>query len=49
MRTPAATPSVAGFAWFNAFEGEVTLTHVGSCFCGAVKLEVTGAPEVMGY
>ena len=24
-------------------------THVGSCFCGAVTLEVTGAPEVMGY
>lgn len=23
--------------------------HVGSCFCGAVKLEVTGLPEAMGY
>ena len=23
--------------------------HVGSCFCGAVKLEVTGSPEAMGY
>lgn len=21
----------------------------GSCFCGAVKIEVTGAPEAMGY
>jgi hypothetical protein len=25
------------------------MTHVGSCFCGAVKLEVTGAPEAMGF
>jgi hypothetical protein len=25
------------------------MTHVGECFCGAVKLEVTGAPEAMGY
>jgi hypothetical protein len=25
------------------------MSHVGSCFCGAVKLEVTGTPEVMGY
>jgi hypothetical protein len=25
------------------------VTNFGSCFCGAVKLEVTGAPEVMGY
>src|SRR3982751_6250342 len=23
--------------------------HVGSCFCGAVQIEVTGAPEAMGY
>ena len=23
--------------------------HVGSCFCGAVILEVTGKPEAMGY
>ena len=25
------------------------MPHVGSCFCGAVKLEVSGAPEAMGY
>jgi len=25
------------------------LTHVGKCFCGAVTIEVTGTPEVMGY
>ena len=25
------------------------MTHVGTCFCGAVTLEVEGAPEAMGY
>jgi hypothetical protein len=24
-------------------------THKGTCFCGAVEVEVTGSPEVMGY
>ena len=24
-------------------------THSGRCFCGAVEIEVTGAPEGMGY
>ena len=24
-------------------------THTGKCFCGAVEIEVTGAPEAMGY
>lgn len=24
-------------------------THTGTCFCGAVEIEVTGAPEEMGY
>jgi hypothetical protein len=24
-------------------------THVGTCFCGTVAIEVTGAPEEMGY
>jgi hypothetical protein len=23
--------------------------HTGTCFCGAVELKVTGAPEAMGY
>ena len=23
--------------------------HTGTCFCGAVAIEVTGAPEAMGY
>lgn len=25
------------------------MSHVGKCFCGAVELEVSGAPEGMGY
>jgi hypothetical protein len=25
------------------------MAHVGKCFCGAVELEATGEPEVMGY
>lgn len=25
------------------------MIHAGSCFCGAVKLETSGAPEAMGY
>lgn len=25
------------------------MPYVGECFCGAVKLEATGAPEAMGY
>jgi hypothetical protein len=23
--------------------------HTGTCFCGSVEIEVTGAPEEMGY
>src|SRR5438046_3415569 len=25
------------------------MSHIGSCFCGAVRLEVIGSPEAMGY
>jgi hypothetical protein len=25
------------------------MNHVGNCFCGAVEIEVRGAPETMGY
>lgn len=25
------------------------MAHIGSCFCGAVKVEVTGSPVAMGY
>ena len=27
----------------------MTGKHTGSCFCGAVEIEVSGAPEAMGY
>ena len=27
----------------------MTRTHKGRCFCGAVEIAVTGAPEEMGY
>jgi hypothetical protein len=27
----------------------MTEKHTGTCFCGAVAVEVTGAPEAMGY
>jgi hypothetical protein len=27
----------------------MTDKHAGTCFCGAVAVEVTGAPEAMGY
>lgn len=27
----------------------MTDKHSGTCFCGAVEIEVTGAPEAMGY
>jgi hypothetical protein len=33
----------------NNNENERAMTHIGSCFCGAVELKVTGSPEAMGY
>jgi hypothetical protein len=27
----------------------MTETHRGTCFCGTVEIETTGAPEAMGY
>lgn len=27
----------------------MTSTHKGQCFCGAVRIEVTGEPESMAY
>jgi hypothetical protein len=27
----------------------MSYTHTGTCFCGAVDIEATGAPEAMGY
>jgi hypothetical protein len=29
--------------------GQMSDKHTGTCFCGAVGVEVTGAPEAMGY
>src|SRR4030088_3241006 len=28
---------------------DMTDKHTGTCFCGAVEVEVTGSPEAMGY
>jgi hypothetical protein len=25
------------------------MSHIGTCFCGSVRLEVSGKPEAMGY
>jgi hypothetical protein len=30
-------------------QGRTIMGYIGSCFCGAVKIEVSGAPEAMGY
>src|SRR5690242_8370938 len=34
---------------FNNEQRSRAMTYHGSCFCGAVKLEVSGSPEAMGY
>jgi hypothetical protein len=46
-RTPAATDR--GASPTRDSQNERAMSHIGSCFCGAVELEVTGAPEAMGY
>ena len=33
----------------NTMRTAMADSHSGSCFCGAVGVEVTGAPEAMGY
>jgi hypothetical protein len=30
-------------------EGTLNMKHIGNCFCGAVEVVVSGAPEAMGY
>jgi hypothetical protein len=30
-------------------QGNDVMKHIGNCFCGVVEVEVTGAPEAMGY
>jgi hypothetical protein len=37
------------FSGDRAKEQTMSDKHMGRCFCGAVELEVTGAPEAMGY
>jgi hypothetical protein len=27
----------------------MSMTYAGSCFCGAIRIEASGAPEAMGY
>src|SRR5262245_22312670 len=39
----------SGFAGTNTRGGEMADTHTGTCFCGAIAIEVTGAPDEMGY
>lgn len=34
---------------FSSTEAESAMTYQGECFCGAVKIEVNGEPEGMGY
>jgi hypothetical protein len=45
-RSPTDFPSRPSPADENALMAD---THSGNCFCGAVQVEVTGAPEAMGY
>src|SRR5262249_15751896 len=48
--TPPRSPCCATKATrcVNAKTGR-EMSHVGSCFCGAITLEVAGSPEAMGY
>ena len=39
----------AGLAYVPLEFEETVVMYVGSCFCGAVTLEVSGEPEAMGY
>jgi len=39
----------AGLTYLSRAFKETVVMYVGSCFCGAVTLEVSGEPEAMGY
>ena len=39
----------AGLTYLSRAFKETIVMYVGSCFCGAVTLEVSGEPEAMGY
>src|ERR1044071_3513127 len=47
LLVPAPEPPARYRARCNSCEEE--MSHIGSCFCGAVELEVSGAPAAMGY
>lgn len=46
---PADKRAAEGKRLSLIINGENKMKHVGNCFCGAVTVEVTGAPEAMGY
>lgn len=37
------------FKFWNSAKEHTAATHKGECFCGAVRVEVSGEPEGMGY
>jgi len=44
------SPALAALGASDIARGNDTMTtHKGRCFCGAVEIEVQGAPEAMGY
>ena len=47
-RSRKLAPRLAGLTHENRMKEE-TMAHQGRCFCGAVEIEVDGAPEAMGY
>jgi hypothetical protein len=49
MSTGARPAADRGPTRNQASQNERTMNHIGTCFCGAVELEVTGPPEAMGY
>jgi hypothetical protein len=42
--------NATGRRWNALMKGGTDMTaHQGRCFCGAIEIEVNGAPEAMGY
>src|SRR5438128_112912 len=48
MFRPTVSLPIGGAPATDNWKGLV-MAHVGKCFCGAVEIEVSGAPEAMGY
>jgi hypothetical protein len=44
-----AAETARGDVTNQLWRSDMTQTYSGSCFCGTVEIEVTGAPEAMGY